>query len=615
MKRYAILIGLLVLFLSGSAFALPAIIEVDEVKPGMKGYGYTVFEGYEPQRFEVEVKGVKYMWTGLVKTPVVVVKLSGGPEGYSMEEIGAAAGMSGSPIYFDTPEGPKVLGALAYGGAFDVTPNAGIQPARIMIEGAEALGDSPASLQKNGCLVKRHDCPLFLSGPFSTPKPSKELGDLFKQNGMRVIMSTACSGGAEYEETVSDKINLKPGSTINVYLVQGDIELGANGTVTMVDGDEFYAFGHPFFNNGLTSLPVTMPRMIMTVNNLAISYKYAEGGGKPIGVIEYDYNSGIKGRLGKRADMIPFSFNLTGGNAKREINCSIARVPGLTDRIITLIAYYTIEGGYGEFNMACKSPKGQGSAMITLKLEIEGVRPIKLAPFVCNYNEETFSSEFRKYISDLLINTLGPLSNAGLKLNSISFDIVYKTDYEILELTFAKFDKKWALPGDTLKLELTLKHTKGGMDGEIKFKTELPVFIPPTEIDTGEVKIEIKTGDYLDWPNPKNEYEVLAKALSLSNTRLFIKANFLKLESDNADSTISIGNVEWQVIVKGDRTGQTLILVGLVPLPVEEMFVDANKTLTIDIVDEEEVEERKAKADKKEKKKGKDRKWYFLWLF
>ena len=39
--------------------------------------------------------------------------------------------------------------------------------------------------------------------------------------------------------------------------MSGDLELGATGTVTEVDGDRVYAFGHPFYNLGPTQFPMT----------------------------------------------------------------------------------------------------------------------------------------------------------------------------------------------------------------------------------------------------------------------------------------------------------------------------------------------------------------------
>ena len=50
---------------------------------------------------------------------------------------------------------------------------------------------------------------------------------------------------------------LKPGDAIGVTLVNGDLQLGGTGTVTHVDGDRVYAFGHPMYNLGPTEFPMT----------------------------------------------------------------------------------------------------------------------------------------------------------------------------------------------------------------------------------------------------------------------------------------------------------------------------------------------------------------------
>jgi hypothetical protein len=44
-----------------AALAAPGTLEVipvDEIEPGLTGYGYTVFAGRDPERFEAEVVGV-----------------------------------------------------------------------------------------------------------------------------------------------------------------------------------------------------------------------------------------------------------------------------------------------------------------------------------------------------------------------------------------------------------------------------------------------------------------------------------------------------------------------------------------------------------------------------
>src|SRR5580698_6982173 len=100
--------------------ATTQIMKVDDVRPGMKGVGYTVFQGTQPESMGVEVLGVLRNLNG-PKSDVVLVKLTG----EKAEFTGVVAGMSGSPVYIDG----KLLGAIAYRiGQFSKEPIAGVTP-------------------------------------------------------------------------------------------------------------------------------------------------------------------------------------------------------------------------------------------------------------------------------------------------------------------------------------------------------------------------------------------------------------------------------------------------------------------------------------------------------
>ena len=105
--------------------AITKIMKVDDVRPGMKGVGYTVFQGTQPESMGVEVLGVLRNLNG-PKSDVVLVKLTG----EKAEFTGVVAGMSGSPVYIDG----KLLGAIAYRiGQFSKEPIAGVTPIEQML--------------------------------------------------------------------------------------------------------------------------------------------------------------------------------------------------------------------------------------------------------------------------------------------------------------------------------------------------------------------------------------------------------------------------------------------------------------------------------------------------
>src|SRR5690349_10568970 len=104
-------------------------MRVSEVKPGMKGYGLSVFSGTEIERFDVEVISVLKNFNP--KGDVVLIKC----RGQNLEHTGAVAGMSGSPIFLKDDQGrERMIGAFAYGWPLSKDPVAGVQPIEYMLE-------------------------------------------------------------------------------------------------------------------------------------------------------------------------------------------------------------------------------------------------------------------------------------------------------------------------------------------------------------------------------------------------------------------------------------------------------------------------------------------------
>src|SRR5436190_9087309 len=115
-----LLIGALSLSLSAQT---TKFMSVDEIRPGMKGYGKTVFQGTKIEQFDVELLGVLKNYQP--KQDMILARLSGGP----LARTGVIAGMSGSPVYIDG----KLLGAVAFSFPYSTEPIAGIQPIQQML--------------------------------------------------------------------------------------------------------------------------------------------------------------------------------------------------------------------------------------------------------------------------------------------------------------------------------------------------------------------------------------------------------------------------------------------------------------------------------------------------
>src|SRR5260370_4724127 len=124
--------------------ASPQVMTVDEVRPGMKGVAYTVFQGTQPEPMGVEVLGVLKNMLG-PKGDLILVRLHGDTPEYT----GVVAGMSGSTVYING----KIEGAISYRiRSFSKEPIAGVTPIAQMLEINEfdksGPGQDPISVAK-----------------------------------------------------------------------------------------------------------------------------------------------------------------------------------------------------------------------------------------------------------------------------------------------------------------------------------------------------------------------------------------------------------------------------------------------------------------------------------
>jgi hypothetical protein len=135
-----------------------------------------------------------------------------------------------------------------------------------------------------------------------------------------------------------DAGTLKAGDPIGVLLMSGDLEIGATGTVTEVDGDKVYAFGHPFYGLGPTQFPMTRAYVHALLPSLQSSMKIASTG-DVIGTVSQDRATTIAGTLGKGPTLIPINLLLKSdrGTSKQ------FKITMVNDQLFTpLLAYLSI---------------------------------------------------------------------------------------------------------------------------------------------------------------------------------------------------------------------------------------------------------------------------------
>jgi hypothetical protein len=375
--RPTILAVLLVLAAIAGLPAQTTTFPVSEVKAGMVGIGRTVFQGEEVEQFRAHILGVLHNSIG-PRRDLILARLEGGP----LANTGVLAGMSGSPVYIDG----RLLGAVSYSlGEFSKEPLAGITPFEEMLADATMPGQRRPVARASLTLPVTHDgLRDSLRQAFSWTRPFAEsvadvraigaplnagIGTLlrpiatpinfggFEQSAIDPLVAAfrdlgftpVVAGGGQIGSTLSPAPPspstsassggaLRPGDPIGVALMNGDLEVGATGTVTEVIGDRVYAFGHPFYGLGPTQFPMTRARVLAVLPSLSSSMKIASTG-EVIGIVQQDRATTIAGTLGPGPAMIPVTLTL---NAERGTRRQF-KMSMVNDQLLTpLLAYVAI---------------------------------------------------------------------------------------------------------------------------------------------------------------------------------------------------------------------------------------------------------------------------------
>jgi hypothetical protein len=261
--------------------------------PDEEGYVLTTVRGTEVLR--VPLRFVGLLDDGLGPgIDIWLVEL----QGPVAEEVGVASGMSGSPVYF----GDRLVGSLSY--RFGLMPKraiGGVTPVDSMRAASVAVGAGRPG--ETGGLAPI-TTPVMVGGAVA---PVRDwLSNQLEGTGLAAV---AAGGGPG--ETVAQE--LRPGSPVAIELVRGDMRLAATGTVTWIDGETVYAFGHPFLAGGRVAMPMSTAEVVHTLSDMAGSTKITNIGAE-VGAILDDRLTAVVGRLGAEAPMFPLTVEVTGGS-------------------------------------------------------------------------------------------------------------------------------------------------------------------------------------------------------------------------------------------------------------------------------------------------------------
>ena len=442
------------------------ILQLDQVKAGMKGKGRSVFQGNRIEEFDVEIIGV--LKNVEPKKSIILAKLEGG----ILEEAGVISGMSGSPVYVDG----KLIGAVAYSlGTFVKEPIAGITPIGEMMSISEESKKGPAfspqvpvkkhltidelfSLNKEfflsksvfhseGKALKPLSIPLIFSG-FSS-FAFEQSRSFFSTLGFNPVMNTF--SGQSLETISPPDLTLREGGPVAIQLVSGDMDMSAVGTVTYIDGNTVLAFGHPLYNLGAVDYAMTKANVITVVPSLMSSFKLAASD-SIVGKFTQDRSSGLLGELGKIPRLVPVNIRIMDSDEElKEFKIKV-----VDDKILTPVLLNVTLGG-----LLTTEERAIGDLSLGLlgNIYLENGMNIRL--------EDLFSGQFDASVvslSSLLAGVVFYLTNnefeeLGIHRIDLSIRAFEEVKFSFLEKVW--LDKYEASPGERIDVKIDYRTFRG----------------------------------------------------------------------------------------------------------------------------------------------------------
>ncbi|HLH15940.1 MAG TPA: SpoIVB peptidase S55 domain-containing protein [Bryobacteraceae bacterium] len=460
--------------------AAPHFFPLKDVRPGMHGVGRTVFSGSRIDEFQVEILGVLENFGP--KESLILARLSGGP----LEHTGVMQGMSGSPVYLDG----RLAGAVALAFPFSKDPIAGIRPIEEMLRPANnPLGD--ADLSRRPLLAfAGPEGRADLTRPFTHPEPVSA-GD-----GRMIDISTplsfggftratldafapqlrplgleprqAVTAGARIQPGMGNPADLKPGSMISVQLLSGDFSVAADGTVTYIDGNRIYAFGHRFLDVGSTALPFARADVIALIPNVNTAFKLSAAR-EWMGAIYQDRDTAIAGELGRSVPLVPVTISVArGGTPVETYRVQMVNDALLSPLLLQMAVFSSID--------ATERTTGAGSLRISGEVEFQNApAPVRLDNMYTADNGSAMLASLSAAVPVAYVMQSGftslQLKSAAIRIEA--FD--RKKQLSIENVTASRHEVR---PGDRLTLHVTLAG-EDGAETVRRIDYAVPIGAPP----------------------------------------------------------------------------------------------------------------------------------------
>jgi sugar lactone lactonase YvrE len=515
------------------------MMTVDEIRPGMKGVGKSVFAGTRIESFGVTVIGV--MRRVDFGGDIILVTIDSGPP--VSKGFGVVSGMSGSPVYIRG----KLIGALAYTWPFSKRPVAGVTPIAQMLEAFQP-GSSP--VKREGTVKATQ--PFVIDGqridratigtaalasakpgamalvPVSTPVMVSGLnpGSLsMLKTALGPMGLTPVSGAGAMAHVDA---HLVPGAAVGARLMGGDLDITAVGTVTYVKDGVVLAFGHTMSSLGSADIPLVATYVHGIMPSSELSFKLASGG-QALGRFTEDRPWCIGGRLGTPAQLVQTTVHVLDLDRKvtRDYGLQVIRNRSLTSLLLTAAMVGAIQS---------VGPPSEGTTRVSFSLDAEGL------PRLARQN--TYAVEEGGGLLALLLGPSAAVASATEELNQI-LDALQNSEFgeaklsrlgisvemskrrRVARLERVLVDKHRVKPGDEVQVTATLRAANAGRIACVE-KIRIPSNCPP-----GRVQVGIAGGRSAEWlrsrlevgePRPESLAQMLKQMLDRpSNDQLVVQ--------------------------------------------------------------------------------------------
>ena len=500
------------------------IMKLSEVRAGMTGTGRTVFAGTETGTFDFKVLG--FVEKFIPGKNLIIVELVSP----LLDGSGVVAGMSGSPVYIDG----KLVGAVAYGFNFSRKPIGGVTPIEDILSSVEnrspgysvdisniKMEFDPESTARIGTMIRDELVRRTTTSPIPEIVPIQLLGasrGIHPQalGPLQTMFAPASSlqvTRALDRTPPSDELfRIHPADAAAVPLIRGDFEYSASGTVTHVDGNKVYLFGHPFFNLGTVNFPLHKAEVVTLVSSYQNSFRLTASKNQ-IGTVIQDRISCLQAELGDGPAMIPMKVFLKRRN--RSFNLEMIDHPLLTPALTAISLENIFISEYQQY--------GFNSIRVQGRVFIEGEKNIIIDDLFSGTSAFTEFSNLIMAIQYFVMNN----PERRVKIQKLDFEISGSEVVRRSRLENVILDKNVYAPGETIRVKLHFRNERGNQVTE-ETSLRAPSLKPGSEffVLVGDKNEIIR----FDAKNNKSEYfparlSHLVRAINnlRKNNRLYFK--------------------------------------------------------------------------------------------